>query len=216
MIAPTAESIDADEQIASMGRHSLTLWPQWLAQLPLPVFYRDSGTLLLWHHQDTAEARRLERVLTAQNPQGFVRPIDSASVSELEPALEARFSEALYLPGDAQVDNRALLKAVAVALEETRVECHWKTSVSAGEFPKAGIVVDCRGIGAKPEWPNLRGVRGEIVRIHAPEIELDHMLRLLHFALPGIHRPPGRWSTCRRGNQHRGRRSFSYFGTGSA
>jgi glycine oxidase len=43
MIAPTAEAIDADVQIASMGRHSLTLWPQWLADLPVPVFYRDSG-----------------------------------------------------------------------------------------------------------------------------------------------------------------------------
>jgi glycine oxidase len=184
MIAPTAESIDADSEIASMGRHSLKLWPQWLAQLPLPVFYRDSGTLLLWHRQDAAETRRVERVLTSRHLPGFVRRVDSAGVGEMEPALGARFSQALYLPGDAQVDNRALLKAVAIALEETRVECHWKTFVPAGEFPNAGVVVDCRGMGAKQDWPNLRGVRGEIVRIHAPEIELHHMLRLLHPRYP--------------------------------
>jgi len=184
MIAPTAESIDADEQIVSMGRHSLTLWPQWLAQLPLPVFYRDSGTLLLWHRQDSDEARRVARMLTPRDTQGFVRPVDSAGVSEMEPALGARFSQALYLPGDAQVDNRALLKAVAIALQETRVECHWKTFVPARELPDAGIVVDCRGMGAKRDWPNLRGVRGEIVRLHAPEVELQHMLRLLHSRYP--------------------------------
>ena len=180
MICPTAESIDADAKIASMGRHSLTLWPQWLAQLPLPVFYRDSGTLLLWHRQDASEARRVEKVLTSRHTREYVQPVDGAGVGEVEPALEARFSRALYLPGDAQVDNRALLKAVAIALEGTRVECHWKTFVPTGEFPDAGIVVDCRGMGAKEEWPNLRGVRGEIVRIHAPDIELHHMLRLLH------------------------------------
>ncbi len=180
MIAPTAESIDADAQIVSMGRHSLTLWPQWLAQLPLPVYYRDNGTLLLWHRQDAGEARRVEGLLTSQHRHGYVRPVDSAGVGEMEPALEARFSQALYLPGDAQVDNRALLKAVAIALQETRVECHWKTFVPTGEFPNAGIVVDCRGMGAKRDWPKLRGVRGEIVRVHAPEIGLRYMLRLLH------------------------------------
>jgi glycine oxidase len=35
-------------------------------------------------------------------------------------------------------------------------------------------------MGAKRDWAKLRGVRGEIVRLHAPDIELHHMLRLLH------------------------------------
>ena len=56
MIAPTTEAIDADAQIASMGNYSLKLWPQWLAELPIPVFYRDSGTLLLWHGEHAGEA----------------------------------------------------------------------------------------------------------------------------------------------------------------
>jgi glycine oxidase len=44
--------------------------------------------------------------------------------------------------------------------------------------------VDCRGVGAKHDWRNLRGVRGEIVRLHAPDIELRHMVRLLHPRYP--------------------------------
>jgi hypothetical protein len=35
MIAPTAEAADSNAQIVEMGRHSLTLWPGWLAQVPL-------------------------------------------------------------------------------------------------------------------------------------------------------------------------------------
>jgi glycine oxidase len=35
-------------------------------------------------------------------------------------------------------------------------------------------------MGAKRDWAKLRGVRGEIVRLHAPDIELHHMLQLLH------------------------------------
>jgi glycine oxidase len=35
-------------------------------------------------------------------------------------------------------------------------------------------------MGARRNWPQLRGVRGEIIRLHAPELPLGHMLRLLH------------------------------------
>jgi glycine oxidase len=98
----------------------------------------------------------------------------------MEPALGTRFPRALYIDGEAQVDNRALLQAVAIALTENEVECHWKTFVPDDALPDAGIIVDCRGMGAKRRWPQLRAVRGEIVRLHAPEIELQCMLRLLH------------------------------------
>ena len=63
MITPSAEAVDADPEIVAMGRRSLSLWPQWLVELPEPVFYRDNGTLLLWHRQDTGEALRFERLL---------------------------------------------------------------------------------------------------------------------------------------------------------
>jgi glycine oxidase len=184
MIAPTTEAIDADSQIASMGEHSLTLWPRWLAELPLPVFYRDHGTLLLWHRENSEEAVRAQRLLSSRQSHATVRRIAGRQVGELEPALGTRFSEALHIPNEAQVDNRELLKAVAIALEEAGVECHWETFIGDGTLPAAGIVVDCRGTGAKRDWPKLRGVRGEIVRLDAPEIELHHMLRLLHPRYP--------------------------------
>jgi glycine oxidase len=184
MIAPTAEAVDGDAQIQAMGRHSLALWPQWLAELSVPVFYRENGTLLLWRGEDAGEALCVERVLASRHAQAYIRRVEGARVGELEPALGARFSQALYLPGEAQVDNRELLKAVAITLEDEGVECHWETVISDDALPDAGILVDCRGMGAKADWPKLRGVRGEIVRLHAPELELHHMLRLLHPRYP--------------------------------
>ena len=184
MIAPTAEAVDGSAQIASMGRHSLTLWPLWLAELPIQVFYRDSGTILLWHREDAGEAVCTERMLAARHPHASPKRLNSAGVADREPALGTRFPRALYIADDAQVDNRAFLRAVAIAIQEAHVECHWETFVVHGTFPDAGIVVDCRGMGARRDWPKLRGVRGEIVRLHAPEIELHHMLRLLHPRYP--------------------------------
>jgi glycine oxidase len=180
MITPSAEAVDADPEIVAMGRRSLSLWPQWLAELPEPVFYRNDGTLLLWHREDVGESRRFERLLTRRDPQAHLVDIDAAGLSELEPALDSRFQQSLYLPGEAQVDTRALLKTLALALEEAGVHCHWQTFVPGHALPAAGIVVDCRGMGAHKDLSQLRGVRGEIVRLDAPDVELRHMLRLLH------------------------------------
>jgi glycine oxidase len=180
MITPAAEAVDADAEIVAMGKRSLALWPEWLAELPHPVFYRDKGTLLFWHHNDAGEAHRFEALLRARDAEAKLQQIDAARLGELEPALNLRFHQALYLPGEAQIDNRELLKAVADALDELKVECYWNTKVSAAALPSAGVVVDCRGMGAKSDWPQLRGVRGEVARLYAPEIELQHMLRLLH------------------------------------
>jgi glycine oxidase len=184
MIAPTTEAIDADVQIASMGNNSLNLWPRWLAELPIPVFYRNTGTLLLWHGEDAGEAARAQSMLASRQVQSCVQCLESSQIAEVEPELGTRFSQALYVPSEAQIDNRGFLKAIGLALEEAGVESHWETAIDDGNLPDAGIVVDCRGMGANGDWRNLRGVRGEIVRLQAPEIELNHMLRLLHPRYP--------------------------------
>jgi glycine oxidase len=180
MVTPAAEAVDTDSEVVAMGRHSLTLWPQWLAQLPQPVFFRNAGTLLLWHHNDADEARQFETRIRARDTQAHLLRIDAAHLQELEPTLDLSFNQALYLPGEAQMDNRDLLKSVACALEETHIQCYWQTTVAEDALPDAGVVVDCRGMAARRDWPQLRGVRGEIARLHAPEIDLHHMLRLLH------------------------------------
>ena len=41
-------------------------------------------------------------------------------------------------------------------------------------------VIDCRGLGAKGSIKNLRGVRGELIHIYAPDVRLKHMVRLMH------------------------------------
>ena len=194
MIAPISEAIDAAPQIEVMGRRSLDRWPRWLSELPVHVFYRNDGTLLLWHREDSAEAIRVEKLLVLRRLKAKVGNLGTAGLNDLEPALGTTFSRALHVPGEAWVDNRGLLHALALALAENKVECHWGTRVTDDARPDAGVVVDCRGMGAKHDWPKLRGVRGEIVRLHAPDRELLHMLRLLHprHTVYIIPRPEGR------------------------
>jgi len=41
-------------------------------------------------------------------------------------------------------------------------------------------VVDTRGLGARKQQPGLRGVRGEILWLKAPDVKINRLVRLMH------------------------------------
>ena len=45
-------------------------------------------------------------------------------------------------------------------------------------------MLDCRGFAARPELPELRGVRGEMIRVRTAEVQLKRTVRLLHPRIP--------------------------------
>ncbi len=193
MLAPLAESAITEASVVEMGRHALTRWPQLLAQLAQPVFFQQTGTLILWHRQDAAEARRFAGLLQATNDKipalPKVQALDAAGVKALEPSLENRFAQGLYLPGEGQLDNRQLMAALLHALQTLKVELHWNSPRTPQDFQPGSSgqpdwLFDCRGLGANAQWGQLRGVRGEVARIHAPEVSLSRPTRLIHPRYP--------------------------------
>ena len=65
MLAPLAESAVTEMPVVQMGIHALRRWPELLAQLDAPVFFQQTGTLVIWHRQDAPEADRFMRQLDA-------------------------------------------------------------------------------------------------------------------------------------------------------
>ncbi|SCX67494.1 FAD-dependent oxidoreductase [Variovorax sp. EL159] len=194
MLAPLAESAVAPVSVVRMGQHALSRWPELLASLAQPVFFQREGTLVLWHRQDAAEASRLARVLAATGTQvpelAPMQAIDAAAIAALEPSLGQRFAQGLFLPGEGQLDNRALLASLLATLQaHPNVSLHWQSPRAPADFSPGTTgqpdwVIDCRGLGAKPQWQALRGVRGEVIRVHAPEVTLKRPTRLVHPRYP--------------------------------
>ena len=193
MLAPLAESAITEPGVVRMGHHALTRWPELLAGLTEPVFFQQAGTLIVWHRQDVAEAQRFTRQL--ENNQRSLpelpalQKLDSGALEQVEPALAHRFNQGLYLPGEGQLDNRQLLAALAHEMDRLQVRCHWHTPRDPGEFSpgspgQADWLLDCRGLGARDQWRALRGVRGEVVRLHAPEVTLRRPTRVVHPRYP--------------------------------
>jgi glycine oxidase len=189
MLAPLAEAASAEPLLAELGAASLDAWPRLIAQLPEPVFFQRNGTLVIWHRADRPEATLFERRMRANAPatllaDGGVTALDNAQLAAAEPALAGRFGQGLLLPREGQLDNRQVLSALAAGLAQRGVTAHWNTSVADGALPSAHVTIDCRGLGAKAKLPALRGIRGEVARVHAPGIALTRPVRMLHPRYP--------------------------------
>src|SRR6266702_862564 len=188
MLAPLAEAASVELLITRLGASSLDAWPQVLAELPEPVFFQRNGTLVVWHHADRTEAPLFERRVRSNAPAelldgGFVT-LAGDQIGAAEPALAGRFKQGWLLPREGQLDNRQVLAALAAGLARRGVETHWNTPVDDHALPPARVTIDCRGLGAKPVLPTLRGIRGEVARVHAPGIKLTRPVRLLHPRYP--------------------------------
>ncbi len=193
MLAPLAESVEATPEVIAFGRQSLPLWRDIVGRLNTPVFMQENGSLIVWHGQDKPLAVQFEQHLRRAAPQHGAVHWQAADIAEREPQLAGRFQTALYLPGEGQLDNRQTLAALADALEQHGVACHWQTEVNPADLTNQYYwVLDCRGFGAQSTWnkphkrtaSKLRGVRGEVARVYAPEVQLNRPVRLLHPRYP--------------------------------
>jgi len=193
MLAPLAESAVTEPGVVRMGQHSLDRWPQLLERLAEPVYFQQNGTLILWHRQDAGDATRLRGTLerTQQLVPGLpvLQALDSDGVAAMEPTVGRRFHQGMYLPGEGQLDNRQLLTALERTLEQLKVRVHWHSARKPADFQpgtpgQPDWIIDCRGLGARTQWSALRGVRGEVVRLHAPEVTLQRPTRVVHPRYP--------------------------------
>lgn len=195
MLTPFSEAESAEAPIVQMGLRSLDLWPEIVKQLSADVDFHQTGSLILAHRNDHSDMlnfrQHLARIPEVKNSYTH---LDKPTLFNLEPDIAARFSEATYIPNEAWLSPQRLLAVLAddlaamgatlvphteiTALSEGAI--HGKHAEGAARTWAFDKVVDCRGLGAKPDMPNLRGVRGEVIWLHAPEVTLNHLVRLMH------------------------------------
>ncbi len=192
MLAPLAESAVTEESVVRMGMYSLDRWPQIIESFSKPVFFQREGTLIVWHRQDAPEAERFTRQLdstTRSIPElPAARHVNAEQIQALEPALGSRFAQGLYLPQEGQLDNRGLLESLLEEMRVRGVSMNWGSRKHPGDFRigsnQPDWVLDCRGVGAKPQWNGVRAVRGEVIRLFAPEVDIKRPTRLIHPRYP--------------------------------
>jgi glycine oxidase len=194
MLAPYSEVVACERAIFDWGCAALPLWPALLAELRddsgCDVFFQRRGSLVVAHARDRNLWLQFNQRLRHAVPESgdSVRLLDRAALLETEPEL-VPFGEATWLTEEGTLDNRELLQALERALRSLGVQWHEGVAVDgvhAGAIAVDGaarhfdLAIDSRGFGAKTQLPGLRGVRGEVLWVRAPEVRLTRPVRLMH------------------------------------
>jgi glycine oxidase len=200
MLSPLAELDAAEPDVAGRGWHSLRRWAEVCAQMSqhglMPPHLSCQGSLMVAHGPDLGAARRvlarLDQPMPNQPPDAHPQALSSAQLHALEPDLHGSGGplHAWLLPGEGHIDAA---RAMACLHDDAaHVDWHWGqlvTTVLPGQLVAQqgdrashhafDWVFDVRGAGARPDTP-VRGVRGELVWLHAPGLSLQRPVRLLH------------------------------------
>ncbi|MBX3620697.1 MAG: FAD-dependent oxidoreductase [Rhizobacter sp.] len=189
MLSPLAELVGSDLAVYELALRAMALLPRWLDELlhdsDCRVTHRRDGTLVVAHAADAGSLQQFERVLRHKLPAAHhaqLQPLHGEAIGECEPLLAGRFECGLYLAGEGQLANDELLHALAVALTRLQVRWHEGEAVPSlhGLDDKADVFIDTRGLGARGDWPGLRGVRGELLTLECRGVSLRRPVRLMH------------------------------------
>ncbi|MDE2401260.1 MAG: FAD-dependent oxidoreductase [Burkholderiales bacterium] len=200
MLSPLAELDASDPDVAERGWYSIERWSAITASLArlhhhAPHFDLN-GSLLVAHGADLGAAKRVLARIESGASQWPQQPqaLSAQALRELEPALHGSAGplHAWLLPGEGAICTIGTLKALQATAPD--VQWHWRhrvESLTPGQLrctaPDPGSsqhhdfdwVFDLRGVGARPAT-KVRGVRGELIWLHAPGVTLNRPVRLLH------------------------------------
>lgn len=206
MLAVFAELESAESSILPTGQRSIQLWPGLLEQIGIPEAYQQKGSLITAHHADMPELQHfIEQLKSKVDLAGEIEVLDSRGIAELEPEL-AQHSKAYFLPSEGQVNAQAFMEASRTyLLNHPQVEWHAQQAVAqvkdgqieleTGQTHSFDWVFDARGLGAKADIADLRGVRGEVFWLDAPHVHITRPVRLMHprYKIYVVPRPNGRY-----------------------
>jgi glycine oxidase len=170
MLAPFCEGESAPQRVVELGQGAID-W--WSARVPGVA---RKGTLVVASPRDVSEIDRF-----AARTAGHAR-VDEARIAELEPDLAERFRKGLFFAGEGHLDPRVALSALIERLRANGGEiCFGVDGETLGD---SEVIIDCRGWAARKTLPQLRGVRGEMMRIRSREVTLTRAVRFLHPRIP--------------------------------
>ncbi len=175
MLAVNCELETAEPILGHLGKESMEYWRN-----NAPDFQM-RGTLVLATRRDQPLLHDFKR-----NTEQW-EEISSKAIGELEPHIHSSFRTALLFKEEAHITPRLALSQLEEKLKQKHVDFEFQTKLTDAQIEdmsRSCWVVDCRGMGAKTDCKNLRGVKGEMLHVQSDEINISRPIRLLHPRIP--------------------------------
>lgn len=190
LLTPVTELDKCDEVVFALGNAALMqYWPEIVSTIDAAESLQCRGSLVISHPNDAPELQRFTDIIkTKLADQAGYQVLNQTNILQLEPEL-TKWASAFYFQGEGCLDIRAVLEKLGYYLVKRQVRFCLGEHVLAITPSKIitqcdtyqfKYVFDCRGLGAKEIFPDLRGVRGESILLHAPDVTITRPIRLLN------------------------------------
>jgi len=166
-----------DMRWVEAGFEGIELWREFLQTTNRPVDFAQNGSLLIAHAEDKYALDRFGSHLPADQQ-------NLSPVRALEPSLAGRFSHGIYLEGEAHIHPQEAMEALLAAFEAAGGTAKKEWADMGDLAGRYDVVIDCRGMGAADDEPDLRGVKGETLIVRNTEFSLERPVRLMHPRYP--------------------------------
>ncbi|PLC07779.1 UNVERIFIED_ORG: FAD-dependent oxidoreductase [Anaplasma ovis] len=187
MLSLYSEAETAGNLVVELGHRSLELWPEILHSAGASECLKMLGSVIVAHTSDLHELERMCAIIKRKFTALFGNLCISDEIHTLESGLSVRHG--VYIQGEGCIDSMRLFSRLEAEL--IRLGIKWLCNTHVDEVVSQTLVVgcqrhvfdmvfDCRGIGAKSAISGLRGVRGESMLLHAPEVAIGRPIRMVH------------------------------------
>lgn len=178
MLAPYCEGETAEDIVVELGLKSADWWQKTAEKgVENGQKVQKNGTLVVSLARDHADLERFTR-----RTKCFTR-VNGDEIARLEPDLKGRFSKGLFFANEAHLSPRDMMMALRDQLQIDGVK-FIRDEVEPELIAQDGLTIDCRGSAAKDNLSDLRGVKGEMLMLFCPDVNLSRPIRLLHPRIP--------------------------------
>lgn len=161
---------------------SLKLWPELLKKIDCEQPYLQRGALLLSRRGEENGLIHLQRQMKSLDIPLAGESLTGAQLLHCEPELNANFPTGLFLSQEGCVDTRTVFVSLTKHFEKIGLSCVYECNDFSCE--NYDFIFDTRGLGAKNASLGLRGVRGETIRVQAPQVNLSRLIRVVDSKFP--------------------------------
>ncbi|MGH8885045.1 MAG: glycine oxidase ThiO [Egibacteraceae bacterium] len=216
MLAPVTEVTYGEQALLALNLDSARRWPVFAAELAeasgLDPGYLECGTVVV--ARDADDRRALSDLIAFQRELGLeVEPLRSRELRALEPGLAPSVCGGIHVPGDHQIDARALLSALRAACDRAGVGLRPARALGVltrgdrvtgvrlddgGELGTETVVLAAGCWSGQIEGvdlrvlPPVRPVKGQLLRLRGPAMERLSTRNVRGLDVYVVTRPDGR------------------------
>lgn len=181
LLGPYTESWHFDEQTFEEAKLAISYWEALSEWLNAPKMFNAKGCLVACHVNDPGALPLFKQRMQGADQFSL---LTKNELLKLEPSLCSFNGHLGLLSHEAQIKIPIFYRtSTDRLLNDSQVKWISK-AVTAKDFSHLSKaydwVIDCRGFAAKEHLKDLRGIRGDLIQMWAPDVKLSRPVRFLH------------------------------------